>query len=537
VDFGLGNVELVEGKIQKFASSFTGTTAIGDAEVAEFGAFDDVAFARWTNGTINGIAYGANQGFHVMSGTASTSFNRSGLLTYDLVGSTRATLSDGSAAPGTFSGKLAIATGAVNPIGWDLELNVGNYMWRTSTVGGAEDPSQSDYVIQSDFTFGGAVPITAFGGDACKGTCNGNVSGQLYGADGAYIGLGFNVNDSSSAGFVQAVGLGIFALNGGGTDPVPPGGTTRSGQLLAYSGTRVGIDARQPVDVTYSDYAGAPIAYVWTLNDYTIANEHPTIGTARQIEAGSVGEIISWARWADGTTGGSSEIAMTANQGWHLITGAPPSNIPTTGTVTYELVSQTAPTNRDGSLKPGLFVGNLAVAFGAAQPRVGFDFQVSIGGDAYNFGTPGGAADASNGGRPVELTGDYAYTFGSGQDMFLVTGGGPLCGGSGDCTASFRGFLAGEEASHVGVSYTFGNLGYDHQVDGVAAFGLPGFVPPTTSASLEDWSRWTGVNGGAVPGVNIDSIPMRSARYEAMFSGDESISIIRERLGPYFSFR
>ncbi len=87
------------------------------------------------------------------------------------------------------------------------------------------------------------------------------------------------------------------------------------------------------------------------------------------------------------------------------------------------------------------------------------------------------------------------------------------------------------------MSYTFGNLGYDHQVDGVAAFGLPGFVPPTTSTSLEDWSRWTGVNGGAVPGVNIDSIPMRSARYEAMFSGDESISIIRERLGPYFSFR
>lgn len=149
-----------------------------------------------------------------------------------------------------------------------------------------------------------------------------------------------------------------------------------------------------------------------------------------------MGDIIGGNRWADGTTGGAfysdPEKTFTANQRWHVLAGAPVTNMPTTGTVTYGLVGSTEPTIRDGSLTPGSFSGNLAVAFGAT-PVVGLGFAVDIGGNSYSFGTAGGAADAGNGGRPLETSGDFAFTFGA-NDL-PVTGAGGVCGGAGDCNA------------------------------------------------------------------------------------------------------
>lgn len=504
-----------------------------------------IGWSRLVGGTkALGAPRGQNSGDHFVYGAPLINRPATGLVTYDLIGYTSPTIRDGSVAPGSFDGSLAVSFGATDIfMGLDATVLFSSDVYDILTVGGLAAPSIR---VSPDGRFGGAADLPDGVGIACnQGDCGFVFNGFLAGDAASHAGLAYTIRDDRANDVSKWIdGSAAFrkAGDGGGAPPPPPSGTVRANQFVAYAaGSSIGIDAREIVDVTYSDTSGAPIGYVWKLNEFTAENERPTIGTAKAKEAGSVGDIIGWTRWADGKTGGrfygeENGIDFGPNQGFHLISGTPATNLPTTGTVTYELVGSTNPTIRDGSLAPGSFTGNLAIAFGAT-PLVGLDFNIDIGGNSYGFGTTGGAADPGNGGRPVETSGEYANTFGSGQETFLVSGSGPICGGSGDCTAIFRGFLAGDAASHAGISYTFGNAGFDQQVDGVAAFGKPGFSATAASHSLDGWSRWTDASGAFLSQITFGSTPLLSARGNRMISGIDWIAGIREQLGQDFSFR
>jgi hypothetical protein len=245
---------------------------------------------------------------------------------------------------------------------------------------------------------------------------------------------------------------------------------TRAGNITRTNGTMVIEDVYGNADAIIGRWNNGTNtgANTFTLNANSIANEHPTIGSATAHESGALGTTIGWTRWAGGTTGGqyfsdTDGITFTDNQGWHLIVGDPATNLPASSVVTYALAGATAPTIRSGRAAPGVFSGGLGVSFGRVS-KVGLYFKVSIDGSSYGFDTPGGVVAPQLG-----LTVNSDNTFVT-STALAVNGTGSVCP-VGNCTAQARGFLAGSGASAVGIAYIFNNcLGFNTTVDGVAAF-------------------------------------------------------------------
>ena len=218
-------------------TSALGTVDLGSASVVEAGDVTDLAWARWTDGTVstNGTqsAIGANGGYHVMSGALVASLPASGKIDYELIGGTSATDNRGTT-PGTVSGALSILFGSTHKVGYDMTMDLGGMSWAVSTDGGAADPSQSQINLTSSsagWRFGGTFTstsntVTATGG-ACAGTCLVSIAGQMYGQNGKYAGVAMNVQDNSAAnGTIGATGLAIFGAPGASGTGSAPGQTT-----------------------------------------------------------------------------------------------------------------------------------------------------------------------------------------------------------------------------------------------------------------------------------------------------------------------
>ncbi|RIV91442.1 hypothetical protein D2V17_03040 [Aurantiacibacter xanthus] len=456
---------------------------------SELGVADLAGTGRWQVGRYNGGSlesgfdvaarsiWSANSGMSYaviepFSGTLPTT----GRIDYTLLAATHPVYSNGSTAPGQFSGGMALTLAGTPKVALEGEVTMPDGSYAFATSGGLADPSISNlYFNSAGKNFSGTLTTTTTGtAPACAGSsaCYVSIRGVIGGEDGDLATLAYTVFDDFLAARPALSGAAVFGgtLSGGAPNELPEG-TTVPDQIVAYASTTIGIDTRGDSEVIYDNTSGAPLAYTWKQNPTTAENEHPNIGTNTQHDSGSVAGIIGWTRWAGGTTGGryfndQDGIELPENGGWHVVSGDPATNLPTSGTVTYALVGSTAPTIRDGSLAPGSFAGDLAVAFGAT-PKVGVEFDVTIGGNAYAINTPGGVADPMNGGMPVGADMRFATQY---DQAVYAQGSGPVCNG-GDCRAYMQGFLAGDGASHVGIVYTFGNT-FDQQVDGSAVFGL-----------------------------------------------------------------
>lgn len=227
-----GSADFVGGEVTGLASS-VGTVSSNDATIVEATDLEEIAWARWANGTVltrgllgeSDSMIGPNGGYHVMTGEVTTSLP-GGTVAYELIGGTSATDSVGSS-PGSVTGDLAIAFGTTSRVGYDLTMAVGGRSWSVTTNGGAADPSSSQIVLESGtagFTFGGAFTSTsgtvASTGDTCTPGCLVSVSGTLYGDNAAYAALAMNVTDNNSLGVVGASGLAIFGQEGGAISAV-----------------------------------------------------------------------------------------------------------------------------------------------------------------------------------------------------------------------------------------------------------------------------------------------------------------------------
>jgi len=391
-----------------------------------------------------------------------------------LKAATRPVYSNQATAPGSFSGAMAVHFAASPKIGFEGTVTMPDATYSFQTTGGAANPKNGTALFPHSLGENGMVfssgflPVT-FSADtsacgATMGNCQVSVGGQLGGDGAGWASMGYLI---AGAGATNRIS-GVAVFEGGEFVPEAPPltGTAVANQITTYTSSVIGIDQRQPTTVTYESNTGAPIGY-----SFAPPNEQPTIGSAKLNEAGSVADVIGWARWAGGTTAGRyytlGTVDLPANGGWHVISGEPATNLPTSGTATYSMVGATNPTMRDGSMAPGSVTGAAAVAFGST-PRVGVDLSVTMGGSTYGISTNGGAANPATG-MEVGTSGQNNMVF---RDYGLVaTGSGAVCGGAGSCDAAFTGFLAGEGASHIGLSFTFGNQGFDKQVDGAVVFG------------------------------------------------------------------
>ncbi len=171
------------------------------------------------------------------------------------------------------------------------------------------------------------------------------------------------------------------------------------------------------------------------------------------------------------------EWTLNENQGVHYAfakTGV--TTIPTSGAVTYSLLSATKATFENGASAPGTFAAQLAVTYGASV-RVAIDGTITMPNDAtYSFTSPSGAANPS-GGFTANPHAQGSYTFTS-----AVTGQGRACAGTADCTMRFYLTPAGANAAYLAASYATNG---GERISGAAAFGPAGSTPTTPTTPTQ----------------------------------------------------
>ena len=185
-------------------SSFTLETG---SRHADFGTDGIVAWGRWIDsvsfpgGTIE--SYSGNTGLHYVVGLPTPSMP-TGSATYTLLGATKPTYTDGSAAPGTFSGILNVNFGG-GTVGLNLNVGIDS---KSYTLGGTAAISGSFF---SGCSFCNAVVTISEAGGSCSGvsSCSASVDGFFAGTNATRAGLGYMIQDSSTT--ADVVGVAAFA--------------------------------------------------------------------------------------------------------------------------------------------------------------------------------------------------------------------------------------------------------------------------------------------------------------------------------------
>lgn len=300
-------------------------------------------------------------------------------------------------------------------------------------------------ILNGGQNFSFAAPATDNSG-ACDGiTCALQVYGILAGGMDN-IGITYVAQRNQNA--TGIVGAAIFGANGtgsgsGGSSGAPaaptgdgtwvrtvgqtniPGTSTRSAQGSFFSNSPTGVVAGADGQLQSGDMSGQQITRL----------------TATNADYGTAGGAIGWARWAGGTVRYSDNTTaeIPTNGGLAFVWGTPVTNMPTAGTVNYDLVGSTKPTLQSGAAAPGT-LNNASFAVNFSNMSANLNASVTVNGSTYTV--------INNTAMPIATNGTFS-NFNS--------------------TSHILGFLAGPGASHAGVSYNLFGPG----VSGTIAFAKP----------------------------------------------------------------
>ncbi|CAM3261092.1 hypothetical protein SPAN111604_13690 [Sphingomonas antarctica] len=441
---------------------------------------------RWNGGEVdapNGrLLYTPAQGFlyAAVRPVPATTVTVAGSATYTLSGATAPIASDArTLISSSLTGRIGILFATAPKLGLDLHLSanfgLGNYTGDFVSSGGIASPSLS--MNSSDGGFGtvfASGQINSTGGTNCvpASLCRISYTIQTGDTRGALAALTYEATGIFT-GSTSLLGAAVFSQDSftatppAGSPALPP--AAADSRQLAYAGSGVGGDVRSDYLVT-ADSAGK----ITNFANRTATTESVSSGT-NTVDGGiatSATDTIAWSRWSGGTASGtflgSSKMfaARSANQGFHIVSGAPATNMPTSGTAQYTLAGATAPTVEDGSSAPGTFTGTLGVDF--AAKKVGITSTVTVGGAAYAMATTGGAAAPGAGGLSYTTSTTSAAQGTGFSGSVGVTGAGASCGGS--CSAFVNGFFSGNGAPFAGIDYLIQGSDATKAIQGVAAF-------------------------------------------------------------------
>lgn len=469
-----------DGQITSFTFSNNATTdyaATGDTARERGRVGDILAWTRYERGASAGGVTNFNT--HLLAGELAVNVPASGLVSYNLIGGTEPTDAFGEAgSTGFFTGELAIAFGAQPQIGMNFEIYAGARGWSAETFGGAANAASGGINIDNDNRFALSLATNGIQGDACAEGCGTTVTGGLFGEGASHVGLTYFLQDSpGSAGQSLVNGVAIFsqggtAIDGIGTRPAQPD-VTLTGQSVAYANKFIGDDVYVDVSATYNS-DGFPVGYSAANGDDAL-----TIGTASLFDQGKAGDVIAWARWADGTPGGSyfgdSNLdPVGPNGGYHIIAGDILTNMPASGAVEYDIIGFTTPTRHDESTSTGGVTGGAAVVFGT-NPVAAFDLDVTSGAEVFNVFTTGKLDNPDQSTLMIRPDGMF-HTLGTINDgvsrnAVFVESAADFCAGTNGCAAFIEGFLAGDAASHMGLAYSIRDNRIPNKfIDGSVAF-------------------------------------------------------------------
>jgi hypothetical protein len=519
-----GTVEnLADGVALKQANLTSGESRTrGTATVTDIGSVPGIiSWERWTNGTYAteanpsisipqnaGVPFVYGMPLTYVSGFGNPFFtpaNFGSIVQYSLIGATTPTIADGSVSTsianpafvgsgGPTTSKLGVDFANMK-VGFDMYVQIGagfgQSIYKFSTPGGAANPSSGGIGFDSSGRFatsGRTLPVSLIGslspGDGvasctAAGYCKAGVNGFLSGPDGTYAGLNYYFGNTSSTTLVSGAAVfgrdmpiteaAAYAFAYTGLDPSFSHSTVGSAnsQVTGSSNltdTPSGL-ALQNFFINIPNSSGPGVNF---FRDTAVVKEQGTLGGGFAGTGNSIGGILGWERWTNGTistcvadpcsnSGNIVSRSLNSNQSLHVITGMPATNLPTTGTYNYAFAGATSPTVASGSVAPGTLQPNstMSVAFGGANPGVSANLNVAINSENYNVQTT----------TPMPLNG---VRFDSGGFTLPATSG-VLC--PAPCKGSIGGFLAGPGATGLGIFYQIGNATTPATaISGVAAF-------------------------------------------------------------------
>ncbi|PLK26905.1 hypothetical protein [Novosphingobium sp. TH158] len=447
------------GGLTSYVRSNVITRGIGTNTVTDIYGNANAVIGRWSGGSTTGAsayAFNANQGLHyLMARPLPTGFTlpTTGTVNYTLIAATKPTIGTGTLSPGTFDARLALAFGSTTKIGFDGTITMpqsgSNLVYSFTTPGGAANPAQSDQNLTLNgqfFTF--IAPATDSSGACANISCVMSVYGLLAGGTDnigiTYVG-GRNTNTGSIAGAAIFAANGAAASSGSGSGNTTQAAPAGDGTWVRATG-RTNIIGSSNSYAVGSFYANIPTGVVadadGQLQSIDLSGFRLSRVTATNADYGTAGGAIGWARWAGGTVRSQDNTLseIPANGGMSFVWGKPVTNMPTSGTVNYQLAGSTKPTLQSGASAPGT-LNSAAFSVNFGTMTADFSANVTVAGNTYTA--------ANN--APMTITANGAF-----QNT--------------NSTSHIFGFLAGPGASHAGVSYNIFGPG----VSGVIAFAKPG---------------------------------------------------------------
>ena len=429
------------GVLTQFDDATAGyTTPVGTATPTSAGNDGIVAWGKWTGGTTAGVnpAYSnldlASYGpLHYVVGLPLSSKPTSGFATYSLLGSS-ASCTGGGCTTATVNSSSLVVDFAASSVALGMALTVN---------GGAAGTYQ----------YAGSTGTLSSGGGF-------NLSGQLIGPSGTqgnvFSGAGF----LSGSGALRA-GLAWNGFLGGMTTVAGANAYSQSSYVTApaappvmtgsFSGNVAVTHAigqsqtvlNQPVVL---DAAGKLTQF----NDQALT---PVPSTGLTINGMGNDGTIAWGNWANGTIAGSSSYYSgqdAATYPLHYVVGLPATNIPVTGTATFNMIGGSASCSGGGCTTATVNNSSIAVDFGALTASLAMQLTIN--------GSYGGTLN-------------FSQACGSLSSAGQINMAGSLCCNSTGCNGSLTamGFLAGNGATRAGLSWN-GNMPFGTTINGVTAY-------------------------------------------------------------------
>lgn len=220
-------------------------------------------------------------------------------------------------------------------------------------------------------------------------------------------------------------------------------------------------------------------------------------GDGRVVELGADAGVLTWSRWNSGPVaagGWYNGLNFTSeNSGISFVLGIPTANVPVSGTYTYNLLGATRPTfsnDTGGGLGVGdMKSGTLTVDFVSRTVAASMQLQFVGGNSVYDLSMASTSLDT--------------YRFEGYGSMQKVSGSADVCNSS-SCYASFKGFLAGEGATHAGLGYdisAYESSGSPFYINGVA-----GFKTATSTAACTSYPcTYSAAFIGAATGLSTET--------------------------------
>lgn len=453
------------------------TFTLGTATAIEQAGNADINIGRYTGGSVsigsNVVDLSQNQGAHylVMAPVGAIPLN-SGVVEYAQLAATSPTYALGGTAPGSFEGHMRVAFGGTVKVALMGTITMPDATYAFGSASEFDNvASKGQSFTASDFTYFVREPMSGAAHGCAGGACTLLISGALAGDNGQYAGIDYlsNLDDSdrllgaaifgapgTALGGGSSTGGGGGAGGGGAGGGGTGGGGTGGGAGFAEADFTIeagpGLDGG--IVRSVASGAGSNILPKFRLAANTDGSATNTfyhaIGTAKNVDMGTIASLVGWTRWTDGTVtdhATDSDLAVGPDGGIAQIWGQRAANLPTNGSASYTMAGATKPVLSDGSAAPGkVNSARLDVDFAANQ--VSFGANLSIAGKTVEVAGPGvGILSGSDFVGTAMATG---YT-------------------NGNANASYRGFLAGPGGTAAGLGYTISTTGLP-SITGVVAF-------------------------------------------------------------------